>query len=494
MSNSLTCRDRSFLTADGRADGRISVGLLLCACASMAACYTPRYSIRSVPAANLAALGSGNHGEELLIADEDGSRVRIGPNSVVRFRRWDGSFSPEYHGRDLRVSAHGIFGKRLRVALVTARRARVSGMNPAYAGFLQKTAPAGVQLTADGQGTATLPVVGQELVSWLQRFIRATAAIQEASAPGNRWILDALGRWSFDLPQVGGWSNPIVGSALIDAISTGVEIRDGIAWSDLQAVQVANVSGGKTFFMTLVVTAGNAAIGVVLLSAAALGAVSSVRWGEAGPRFSGSGRGASAAVQTASLFVPRSGGQPARTDDRPRGEQEGVDWQTGQPPPPGERSQRLFSRSRLRRSIVNPMFTVNSGVDARRPEVLTSSLATTLRLGEAYEIGGGVRHLWLRTTDDHAGVQSLGGFFRLGMIFGLDAARRFDMSLNFDLGGGRDVDFEFRVNFGLRVQVGRGLYLGVYPFNPRYANYSGDLAQSQPNWTYPSSLELGWLL
>lgn len=452
----------------------------LVGCLNLGGCYTPRYSVATVPAAQLAVLHTGGHTEELVVRSADGSRVRIGPTTLLRFQGLDGAHTRAFPARELVVTADGIHGNVRRVAIANARGARVWGLDTDHLALLEATAPSQNAWAADRNGAGELNADGPALVSWLQKFLRRAAERQPISKPGDQWTKRTLGRWSFNLVERGGWSEPVDGAALVAAIGNALEIRDGIRWADLRSAEIANVSGGKTIFTTIGVTVVNSAIGVFLVAAATLGAAASLRWGEAGPRFSQPTF--SATTFAASTLAPRGGGSPApplRSGDATSAPV------TGSPV-------RLFASSQRRRSIISPLFAFEAGTDLRDATAFTGSLVAVARIGEAYEIGGGIRQRWL--SEQPGGTRSLGGLFRIGMVFDLTAGRRLSIPLSFDLGGAQRIDFDFKINAGLRIGITRSLSIGVQPFNPLYTTYARGFGRAQPRWSFPTSIEVGWRL
>ena len=77
------------------------------------------YGTRAVPVTQISSLKQGDRGREVVLAS--GLRgVRVGPRSWVRFRRWDGSRTPWFEARNLKVNDRFV---------VTAERHALEGLD-----------------------------------------------------------------------------------------------------------------------------------------------------------------------------------------------------------------------------------------------------------------------------------------------------------------------------------------------------------------------------
>jgi len=118
-----------------------------------------------------------------------------------------------------------------------------------------------------------------------------------------------------------------------------------------------------------------------------------------------------------------------------------------------------------------------------------------MRILDVLELAAGA-HLMIHRgedqTQDHRA--SWIGVFRLNLHFDVDARRRFALPLGFDLGAGQ-ATFYARLNFGLRIRVTRRLSLGIYPFNPTYAQFKDTTLKRKTGWwSFPTTIDLSFAL
>ncbi|MFU8807031.1 MAG: hypothetical protein ACNA8W_24700, partial [Bradymonadaceae bacterium] len=116
------------------------------------------------------------------------------------------------------------------------------------------------------------------------------------------------------------------------------------------------------------------------------------------------------------------------------------------------------------------------------------TLAAVIRSMRVFDIGGGYTQLLVLGEDTREHLHL--GFFRMGLHLDLDLKRRFALALMTDFGSGGPVNSFFRSHVGLRWHVGRGVGLGVFPFNPHHLKadeeYAGELVDG---WSFPSRVE-----
>jgi hypothetical protein len=156
----------------------------------------------------------------------------------------------------------------------------------------------------------------------------------------------------------------------------------------------------------------------------------------------------------------------------------------------------FFSDSARRRSWIMFGATADGGTDFSRTDGGTGSVVAALRLGRAFEIGGGVRLFSMQVSEGYADAGrtawSFVGLGRLGVHLDLDANRRFAIPVSIEAGAGRGADFHGRLNIGLRVRVWRDLTVGLLPFNPTLVYFSKDsLLEGARRWRFPTTLEVG---
>lgn len=85
-------------------------------------CTSGCYSSTIVPAQNLSAITVPNRGRELILRDQHGRRVLVGPNSKIRFLVRGGKWTPWVEGRHLYVNRVGASARTRRQASALVAR------------------------------------------------------------------------------------------------------------------------------------------------------------------------------------------------------------------------------------------------------------------------------------------------------------------------------------------------------------------------------------
>ena len=154
----------------------------------------------------------------------------------------------------------------------------------------------------------------------------------------------------------------------------------------------------------------------------------------------------------------------------------------------------LFGARARRRSMIQFITSVAAGTELVRLHNYTGSLVAGMRIRDVFEIGGGLRHtidprIYGQTGDGESGVI---GFGRAGFHFWIDDKHRFALPLSVDLGAGHNVRLHFRLNYGLRFAPMDNLWIGLMPFNASYSSLDEEVFKGTERWTFPSTLEIGF--
>jgi hypothetical protein len=160
----------------------------------------------------------------------------------------------------------------------------------------------------------------------------------------------------------------------------------------------------------------------------------------------------------------------------------------------------LFTPRTTRRGKIRLVTAVDGGSDFTVKGGGTFSAFVGMRLSEVMELGGGLRLFSGPETPDDPHTKSRTSpiaFGRIAAHFDVDSARRVALPIGFDAGGG-DSRAYVRLMLGIRIRVWDTLSLGLYPFNPTFVMYSNDdrqrrdLAKDAGWFQFPSTFEVLW--
>jgi hypothetical protein len=253
----------------------------------------------------------------------------------------------------------------------------------------------------------------------------------------------------------------LAGTALMDALTTGVEITDGIRWKDVMSAELENLDGGKT----LEGVAITSALVVALLPAAVV-----VRGGPGGTP--------TLAARAPSPLGPRD----LPVHDGPKSPSEGETFAAeGMDPPLDGSARRLFTGEERRKGYVRVVGALDVGIDTMHAASMLSGASASFRILDLLELGGGLRYVASRQGEASPSVL---GFFRAGLNCELDARGRFAIPLAVELGKGGDIGFQFSFQLGLRVAATDHVAFGLYAFRPVYSRFADG-----SRWSFVSGAE-----
>lgn len=454
--------------------------------------------------------------------------VRIDPNSIIALHFRDGTTSAPLQARELRANRDALFHEvdvdHRRVSTVL-----VSGLAPADRALVAAEGNHGIRtLTEFENGELRLAANPSELGRWVRRSLiaiakrdrrtkveanledapclqvheallgphepsphRSPAAIsvntdgsrsrfrswrcEESTTYGeSRALEDALAR---ENGRVLGTWQVIVGAAKGEPLAGNdigklfhrSKMRDGVRWSDVESVDVSNVSG-KTTLPAVVLTAG--------LIAAAAPALALAHDGHFGGDLGGAPPDPLASsnpipnIGTSATGIARSAASP--NEDEP--------WPKSTPLPADTSAEPLFTKDASRRAYVRLAGALEVGSDALSQRAISESAIVTLRLADIVEVGGGVSEVETRAgavTD-----RSTLGLARIGLHAWFDQRQRFAVPLVIDLGRGGDVQLHARFVTGLRMAVTNALELSLYPAMPSWDSTS----KTGSRWTVQSGV------
>ena len=248
--------------------------------------------------------------------------------------------------------------------------------------------------------------------------------------------------------------------------------------ADIETVEVKNVDGVKTYFLT---------VGIVAVAAALIALVVAKSKGDGGqrsaptaipagtprqPRYAAAG---TAWFYTDPWFYPRgptfvfpiAGGRAAPNE---------------QSEPPSQEPTKLFSRTAIRRSSIAPLMQLELGYgfDSRTGGGL--SVGGGFALNQMFELTGGLR------LSDLAGPQRFTlGYVRAGGNFPMEADGVFGAPIALDVAFGGDGFAHMRVIWGFRWRFPSQFEVAILPANPQLNLVDGDMY-----WDFPSMLQVGY--
>ena len=449
----------------------------------------------------------------LRTADHDGGfvvhttepwRERIDPNTRIRLHSPAAGWTDRLSGGDLYVDTGGAWIDRQVELSELADVIRINDLSADAEAQLAATRPRDARLERDGDGWL---VSGQLLRGWLDDFEKAVARLDPKSAtvvvcdgqcsPVTRRTLvgddalmyslrnvhsaEPLGTWRVYSKRQG-WLPPVRGVALIALLDAGHATRVGWRWSDVDTIEVENISGGKT----LGAIVGTAAVSVLLAPLAfVLNGVGSVH--------GGSGGGSAATVGNAASRLGAGGG--GGRDDAMGS------WVPELAPAPDLAASRMFTTGSRVRAIVRPTLALD-GTFARRGQLFGTGVIARLRFGDVFEIGGGVRFLAVRdampapagvalaaSTDQPGWSHATTGVFQIGAHLPLDAGFRFAVPIGFEASSGGLIEHDIRFPWGLRYTSAGGRWFGtVYPAMPSHLRLE---SETHGHWSITTGGDVG---
>jgi hypothetical protein len=419
--------------------------------------------------------------EEPIVLGEGGQRVRLDPNTNLRFTFKDGTRSPWLVASGLETGAE--------TARVGERRAWIQGVvieDLAADDAVALLRLAGARATAEKSGRVHLDVSGEALRVLARRFsldvaLRHAPAFSsvEVQCPFGQVDANAvdehrcyetreeqalrhlavahrfapLGRWYYALDD-GTLYGPHPPQADESIFAFGVVRSYGFHWRDVVSAEAENFSGSKT----LAYIGANAALAVVLAPLMLLGSFDLP--------------GIGTAPATAATAVAEAAPNPTRDAEPTPLSSVHVPAAVSAP------AHALFRDRASRRAIVQAIGAVGSSAHARLDDGVALSAYGGARLYDVFEAGLGLSRF-------ERGAYALS--FRTGGHFHLDGDHFFAIPLFVEAGAGPGVDSYFRLGYGARARFARRAFAGVYVFNPTYVN----LDRGRPDWRFSHGFELG---
>jgi hypothetical protein len=256
---------------------------------TVAGCYTNQV----ISASGLNALATQQSAHRLALRGENGSEVLVAPRTRVRFVRSDGSYTAWVRAKELWISDEGVL-VRHRYPLPELQAVQIAGLDTEAVSLLLKSAPDGGTAVEMGQGTVVLQAPRQDLTKWVQAFVVAQAqeripqVFRDANYkldffltrdPARRFAKvlydlrrlhrgDILGTWGLAV-RADEW-NWLSGQELVLALDDGLELLDGLRFSDVQTMQVASYDSGKTAKMVGMTTLAVVTVAAVVALSVAM--------------------------------------------------------------------------------------------------------------------------------------------------------------------------------------------------------------------------------
>ena len=285
------------------------------------------------------------------------------------------------------------------------------------------------------------------------------------------------------------------------AVTEDGRVVDGkryLALDQVETVEVENVDGVKTYFLTVGIVAVAAAL-VALAVMAGQGdddgkmpgiggsddppRLDTRTPGPGGPRFAAGGQAWFYAdpwlVPPSPTFIVPIGGRPPAARS-PNGPPAGPN---GGPPAPGPPT-KLFSESAVRRSRFAPMlqFELGYGFDERTGGGL--GVGFGFAIAQMFELSGGVR-----LSDLYGPQRFTLGYVRAGGNFPLEAGDVFGAPIALDVAFGDQGFRQMRVLWGFRWRLDNQFEVALLPANPQLNRVAED---GELYWDFPSQVQLGY--
>ena len=428
-------------------------------------------------------------GEGIVVATKTPWNERIGPNTQLRLRSTDGTWSDRLEGRDLHVDQRGVWidSGVLRIAQY-ADEIELIGATPELLEVIEHTRPPAGSLLQDGEAWRMVGGV-DPLRSWLVELEAALTPTGNARRVVEMCIdrvtcsslssADEQVRAhyaAFDVrvaairihtPQQG-WRLPLYRSRMIDALRIGITSKIGWPWERVAAIEVENLSGGKT----LAAIVGTMAVAVVVLPVALLFRSVPAAQGFR-PRGSQGVRLAGDTVEA--LARAGNAGMPVRGA-----------WEPELASAESIRAKPMFSLGAQVRSILRPTLAIDTGA-AKAGDLVGTGLVAKLRFVDVFEIGGGVRFVGIRQAGGWR--SSVTHVFAMGTHLPLDAAHRFALPIGFEASGGGAIAHDVRLPWGFRYTPHGGRWFGtLQPATPAWMRTT---SEKTGRWTLNGRVELG---
>ncbi len=258
-------------------------GLLLTA----AGCFSQQV----VSAIGLEGLAAQQPAPRLALRGKTGSEVLVGPRSHVRFVRANGTYTPWMRAADLWINEEGVL-VRHHYPLEQLHEIQIAGLAPEELSLLVQSAPAGGTALPLSQDTVVLRAEGEGLAKWVRSFVVAlarqrlpevfqrfrydlTLLLNHDPAERCKFFVrdlrqmgrgDILGRWGVAVRDDELFF--MDGRDLLRVLDKGIDLLDGLRFSDLQAMEVEHYESRKT-----AVAVGKAALAAVTVTAAVAASV-----------------------------------------------------------------------------------------------------------------------------------------------------------------------------------------------------------------------------
>lgn len=155
----------------------------------------------------------------------------------------------------------------------------------------------------------------------------------------------------------------------------------------------------------------------------------------------------------------------------------------------------IFARRTARRSTIRFIGLVEGGADLMLQDGGNAQALVGIRILDVLELAAGA-HLMIHRGASEEGPHRTSwiGVFRLNLHFDIDAQRWVALPMGVDVGIGHATIYT-RFNLGIRFRLTRRLSLGVYPFNPTYAEFKDTaLKRKHGWWSFPSTIDLSFAL
>lgn len=252
------------------------------------------YSQQVVSASGLNALATQQPVHRLALRGENGSEVLVAPRSRVRFVRSDGTYTPWVRAKELWINDEGVL-VRHRHSLAALHEIQIAGLDADGVSLLMKSAPAGSTAVEMGQGAVRLQAKREDLATWVRAFVVALAQQRRPDVfrnfnykfdflltrdPAKRYAkviydlrrlpsADFLGTWGLAV-RADEW-NWLSGQDLVRALDDGLELLDGLRFSDVRTMEVARYDSRKTAKAVGMATLAVVTVAAVVALSVALG-------------------------------------------------------------------------------------------------------------------------------------------------------------------------------------------------------------------------------
>lgn len=413
--------------------------------------------------------------EAVVLPSTDGPDSRLGPGSLIRVRRKDGTLSRWFMARNLQSKGDGLSVTMKRVPITTKRSAAVSGLFAEHLLLLESLKPATGALEHRADGTHVLHPGDGSTGNWVTRFNDARRTAPATISPNEVWTFEAR----YDAATVA-----VKGADLDATLRDGVVMVDGLPWDQITALEVKNLDGFATWFT---VVSSPVWVGGLLLTGALVGGF----WTQ----------GADATTD----FI-RLGQSPTRehseeplTDEEVRhgGVLNSGRYATFTP----EGWRPLFSDGAIRKSEYRLLVWGGLGGELTTGQSSNLLLGVGLRVREVLEFGLGTNTWWadpFGLSPNLPGhplvpgpsryVPNLIVFLHGGADFDLEATRRVTLPVALQMGYGTGSVWQFRLHWGARVRIVQGIFVGLHPLNPQFTSAP---VGGTSSWSFPSFLEAG---